>query len=45
VMVFPVTLGTGKKAFEETADRRNLRPQESKAIGDWVLVLIYQRTV
>ena len=36
LMVFPVILGTGKKAFEETPERRNLRLKESKVVGDGV---------
>ena len=36
LMVFPVILGTGKKAFEETPERRNLRLTESKVVGDGV---------
>jgi dihydrofolate reductase len=43
LMVFPVILGTGRKAFEETPERRNLRLKESKVVGDGVLVLIYER--
>jgi dihydrofolate reductase len=43
LMVFPVILGTGKKAFEEKPDRRNLQLKESKVVGDGVLVLIYER--
>jgi dihydrofolate reductase len=43
LMVFPVILGTGKKAFEETPERRNLRLKESKVVGDGVAVLIYER--
>src|ERR671911_621977 len=43
LMVFPVILGTGKKAFEEKPERRNLRLNESKVVGDGVLVLIYER--
>jgi dihydrofolate reductase len=43
LMVFPVILGTGKKAFEETPDRRQLRLKESKVVGDGVLVLTYER--
>jgi hypothetical protein len=42
-MVFPVILGTGKKAFEEKSERRHLRLKESKVVGDGVLVLIYER--
>jgi dihydrofolate reductase len=43
LMVFPVILGTGKKAFEEMPERRNLRLKESRVVGDGVLVLIYER--
>ena len=43
LMVFPVILGTGKKVFEATPDRRVLRLKESKVVGDGVLVLIYER--
>ena len=42
-MVFPVILGTGKRAFEETPDRRDLRLRESKVVGDDVNVLVYER--
>jgi riboflavin biosynthesis pyrimidine reductase len=40
LMVFPVVLGTGKRALEETSERRNLRLKESKVVGDGVVVLI-----
>src|SRR5215210_2507259 len=43
LMVFPVILGTGKKAFEETPERRRLRLTESKVVGEGVAVLIYER--
>src|SRR3954469_5161163 len=43
LMVFPVVLGTGKRAFEETAERRKLRLRDSKVVGDGVLVLTYER--
>jgi dihydrofolate reductase len=43
LMVFPVILGTGRKAFEEKPERRNLRLQEAKVVGDGVVVLIYER--
>ena len=43
LMVFPVILGTGKKAFEETPERRNLKLEESKVVGGGVLVLVYGR--
>jgi dihydrofolate reductase len=44
LMVFPVILGTGKKAFDEKSERRNLRLKESKVVGDGVVVLVYERT-
>ena len=43
LMVFPVILGTGKRAFEETPDRRSLKLKDSKVVGEGVLVLIYER--
>ena len=43
LMVFPVILGTGKKAFEETPERRNLRLRDSKVVGEGVAVLVYER--
>jgi dihydrofolate reductase len=43
LMVFPVILGTGKKAFEQTPERRSLRLKESKIVGDSVLTVIYER--
>jgi dihydrofolate reductase len=43
LMVFPVILGTGKKAFEETPERRDLRLKESKVVGEGVLILLYER--
>src|SRR5918997_4843415 len=43
LMVFPVILGTGKKVFTETSERRNLRLRESRVVGDGVLVLTYER--
>ena len=40
LMVFPVILGTGKKVFTETSERRKLRLKESKVVGEGVAVLI-----
>jgi dihydrofolate reductase len=41
VMVFPVILETGKKAFGETPERRKLLLKESKLVGD--VVRVYER--
>ena len=43
LMVFPVILGTGKRAFEQTPDKRTYKLKESKAVGEGVLVLVYER--
>jgi dihydrofolate reductase len=44
LMVFPVVLGTGKRIFGETRDKKPLRLLESKTVGDdGVLVLRYGR--
>jgi dihydrofolate reductase len=44
LMVFPVVLGTGRRAFGETSEKRDWRLTEAKPVGpDGVLVLIYQR--
>jgi dihydrofolate reductase len=42
LMVFPVVLGTGKRLFGETSDKKPLRLTESKTVGDGVSILIYQ---
>ena len=42
LMVFPVVLGSGKRLFGETSDKKPLRLVDSKAVGDGVLILIYQ---
>ena len=44
LMVFPVVLGTGKRLFGPTSDKKPLRLAESKTVGDGVLVLVYERT-
>jgi dihydrofolate reductase len=43
LMVFPVVLGTGKRMFGETSDKKPLKLAESKTVGDGVQILIYQR--
>ena len=43
LMVFPVILGTGRRAIEQTPDRRNLRLKDSKVVGEGIAVLTYER--
>jgi dihydrofolate reductase len=42
LMVFPVVLGTGKRLFGETSDKKPLRLADSKTVGDGVAILVYQ---
>ncbi len=42
LMVFPVVLGSGKRLFTETSDKKPLRLVDSKIVGDGVAILIYQ---
>jgi dihydrofolate reductase len=44
LMVFPVVLGTGKRLFGETSDKKPLQLADSKAVGDGVAILIYRPT-
>jgi dihydrofolate reductase len=44
LMIFPVVLGTGKRVFGETADKKPMRLKESRTVGDdGVVVMIYER--
>ena len=42
LMVFPVVLGSGKRLFGETSDKKSLRLVDSKIVGDGVAILIYE---
>jgi dihydrofolate reductase len=42
LMVFPVVLGSGKRLFGETADKKPLRLVDSKVVGDGVAILTYR---
>jgi dihydrofolate reductase len=42
LMVFPVVLGSGKRLFGDTADKKTLRLVDSKIVGDGVAILVYQ---
>jgi dihydrofolate reductase len=44
LMVFPVVLGTGKRLFSETRDKKDLRLVDIKPVGpEGVTVVVYQR--
>jgi dihydrofolate reductase len=43
LMVFPVVLGTGKRLFGDTSDRKPLKLTESRTVGeDGVAIMVYQ---
>jgi dihydrofolate reductase len=42
LMVYPVVLGSGKRLFGETGDKKPLRLVDSKVVGDGVTILIYE---
>ena len=42
LMVFPVVLGTGKRLFGETSDKKPWRLSDSRAVGEGVLILTYE---
>jgi dihydrofolate reductase len=43
LMVWPVVLGSGKRLFGETSEKKPLRLASSKTVGDGVAILVYQR--
>jgi dihydrofolate reductase len=43
IMVYPVVLGSGKRLFGETNDKKPLRLADSKVVGDGVVILTYTR--
>src|SRR5438045_3100105 len=43
LMVFPVVLGSGKRLFGETTDKKPLRLADSKIVGDGIAIQIYER--
>src|SRR5712692_7528840 len=42
LMVYPVLLGSGKRLFGETSDKKPLRLVDSKVVGGGVAILIYE---
>jgi dihydrofolate reductase len=42
LMIFPVVLGTGKRVFGDTSDKKPMRLVESKVVGEGIVILIYR---
>src|SRR3954453_966584 len=43
LMVFPVVLGSGKRLFGETTDKKPLKLADSKVVGEGIAILTYRR--
>jgi dihydrofolate reductase len=43
LMVFPVVLGSGKRLFGDSSDKKSLKLTDSKTVGDGVAILVYGR--
>ena len=41
-MVFPVVLGSGKRLFGDTDDKKALKLSDSKSVGEGVSILVYE---
>jgi dihydrofolate reductase len=42
LMIYPAVLGTGKRLFGDTSDKKTLRLADSKMVGDGIAILVYQ---
>ena len=43
LMVFPVVLGTGKRLWGETSDKKAFKLADSKTVGEGIAILTFQR--
>jgi len=43
LMVFPVALGSGKRLFGDTKDKKPLKLVDSKTVGEGIALLTYER--
>ena len=43
LMVFPVVLGSGKRLFGETTDKKPLQLDRLEIVGDGVAIMVYGR--
>jgi hypothetical protein len=42
-MVFPVVLGTGKRLWGETSDKKAFTLADSKTVGEGIAILTFRR--
>jgi dihydrofolate reductase len=43
LMAYPVILGSGKRLFGDTTDKKSLKLKESRTVGDGVAILIFEK--
>ena len=43
LMIFPILLGSGRRLFGETSDKKRFQLVDSRTVGDGVVILIYER--
>ncbi len=43
LMVFPIVLGSGKRLFGESAEKKALKLSKSETVGDGIAILTYER--
>ena len=43
LMVFPIVLGTGKRLWGETTDKKRFKLADSKTVGEGIVVLTFRR--
>jgi dihydrofolate reductase len=43
LMVFPVVLGSGKRLFAETSEKKPMRLSSARPVGDGITILTYER--
>ena len=43
LMVFPVVLGSGKRLFGETSDKKPMRLKGTQTVGDGIAILTYEK--
>ena len=43
LMVFPIVLGTGKRLFGDTSDKKRFKLADTKTVGEGVSILTYRR--
>ena len=42
LMIFPVILGSGKRLFGDTTDKKTMRLIDSRTVGKGVTILVFQ---